>query len=731
MSLKIKNASGTFDLPNDFNIEIEDTSPLYNERGSQSIAATLPASRNNLTLTNHIHRLDTDHAPTADARVIVSDGVYNRIGKMNITQASRSGGIVSNIGFDESEIYSIWNAVSLRTLADTPVLRPSDGISGLVTLLEGIMNETHAEDGIAVFPICVAMPSKTDTVNKKEVTTYYPEYINKIAKVNDTYKLVGSARQETYLINNEPVLTSVPTGYGITAFLKVSWILNFIFRKYGYTITENPFSTHPQLSRLVVLNNMADACVKGFLDYSDLMPDCTINEFLQALYCRFGMVYFVNGKTKSVKLKFIKDLITTPASKDWTLLKAAIPIINYNSPQQLKLSAGTSIAGPYQNLIAAPATDSLDKFLKPYNYIVSSNYEKGYLYYSSYNGVYTVRNIYTKQLDARSSDFFPWDKGSNIGYMEISSVDECLPVKGSYPDDHPACPAYLLGKVHKYTNIASADIELSDEQNTQTPLCFCFAFPRGSVSYPYGSPRCYGPGGSIVTINDHTFDISMTFVGDNGLFNRFWKGFDAVLRYANHTVEASLHLNHNQLLNSDFSQAISLDGQKLLLDNFRYTLPLSLTRPTAVHLRTLKLLGPFDQDKNPDKDQGIHTTEQLYQWVVHNNRENVVDVNTYQQIAAWKNALLPPAVWLGIVRKNEVTDQVSDIEIPFTIPTQEDFDNQKEYYIKRLNYSFDLYYKVRVPNGQTSSGSIIWKEKEYGGVHYDLQYDLSIKAELL
>lgn len=61
-----------------------------------------------------------------ETRVTVSDGVYNRIGKMNITQASKSGGIVSNIGFDESELYSEWNAVSLRSLS-APVIRPEGG----------------------------------------------------------------------------------------------------------------------------------------------------------------------------------------------------------------------------------------------------------------------------------------------------------------------------------------------------------------------------------------------------------------------------------------------------------------------------------------------------------------------------------------------------------------------------------------------------------------------------
>ena len=45
MALRISNTSGTFDLPKDFSTEIEDSSPIYNERGSQSIAATIPQGK--------------------------------------------------------------------------------------------------------------------------------------------------------------------------------------------------------------------------------------------------------------------------------------------------------------------------------------------------------------------------------------------------------------------------------------------------------------------------------------------------------------------------------------------------------------------------------------------------------------------------------------------------------------------------------------------------------------
>ena len=146
----------------------------------------------------------------------------------------------------------------------------------------------------------------------------------------------------------------------------------------------------------------------------------------------------------------------------------------------------------------------------------------------------------------------------------------------------------------------------------------------------------------------------------------------------------------------------------------RYTLPKLLSRPATVRLRTLRLLIPVGEtDLDLDAEQGIQTIEQLYKWAFHNNRENIVELKIRAQVEEWKKAITPPAQWLGVLRKNEVSDQVSDIEIPFTVPTQEDYEAGKEFFIKEINYSFDLYYKVRVPNGQTSQGDIIWKDKAY------------------
>lgn len=717
MSVKLTTQAGTFDLPSDFNIEIEDTSPVFNDQGSQSIAATIPATRNNLRLVNHINRLDADQAPVEDARIIVSDSIYYRTGKMNISQASHSTGIVSNIGFDESEIYNIWNSVTLKSFEGLPKYSPENGVSDVVSYLNDIMNDKITDTPLHIFNICVAIPGSKDN----GTDTYYPEYLNSMIEENKKFTLNSAARTETYLLAGEAVATSVPVGYGITPFLKVSWLLNYIFEYFGYRVTENPFATHPQLSRLVVLNNAADCLVKGFIDYADLMPDCTINEFLQALYCRFGMVYFVNGKTKTVRLRFIKDIIASPASQDWSLMKAAEPIINYNAHKQLKLSASTSISGPYPLLVAAPTTDSLDKFLKPYGYILGKQSDDGYLSYAESNGTYCIRNLRTRKLEVVTSDFFPWDKGANIEYEDISSVDECLPIKGEYPDEHYPCPAYLFGKVHRYTNISSADVNLSEKSDNETPLCFCFSLP---TARPCGSPRCFAANDRVTDKNGHTYDISMTFVGENGLFNRFWKGYDAILRHANHTIEAKLHLSHKELLNSDFSTPIGMDGQRLLIDTQRYQLPLHLTSPATLNLRTLKLMKPYDLDA----EQDIKTIPQLYKWVLFNNRESIYNSVCGEQIRQWQTGLRPPATWIGVNRKNEVSDDTTDAEIPFTVPTKDDYDNKRTHFIKQVNYSFDLYYKIRVVKDYTSQGMPIYKEEEHGGVHFEFKYNLWIQA---
>ena len=100
MALTIKTQKGIYDVPGDFQMEVEITSPLYSDKGSQTLASTLPGTRHNLYLVDYAHREDIVNAPGKDIMATIADGVYRRTGKQNISSASRENGIVANFGFD-------------------------------------------------------------------------------------------------------------------------------------------------------------------------------------------------------------------------------------------------------------------------------------------------------------------------------------------------------------------------------------------------------------------------------------------------------------------------------------------------------------------------------------------------------------------------------------------------------------------------------------------------------
>ena len=50
MALTIKTQKGIYDVPGDFQMEVEITSPIYTDKGSQTLASTLPGTKRNLYL---------------------------------------------------------------------------------------------------------------------------------------------------------------------------------------------------------------------------------------------------------------------------------------------------------------------------------------------------------------------------------------------------------------------------------------------------------------------------------------------------------------------------------------------------------------------------------------------------------------------------------------------------------------------------------------------------------
>ena len=514
--IKINTSRGPLDLGGDFTLSIEETSPIMNDRGSQSIPATVPASSRNARIFGHAHRVDMAKRPLADdATCTISDGVYFRRGKIHLVSAGRNEGYEFNVGLDNATAYSVWRAMRLSSLS-LPTFA-AGSVDALCAHLEAVMNGTVNDPDYAVFQVTTNVAEKTDTESVGvEVTTQVHEYLNEMTVTDpDTdagdwtqvpQSLVWQARTRTILVDNEEVQVSLPAGYGVTPFIYVWKVIELVFAAYGYTLESNPFHTDETLRHLVILNNAADCCCTGTLHYRDLMPECTIDEFLDALHARFGMVYDTNSNTGIARILFVRDLVspTIPPGYDYTTLRTAEPHITYEEPRQVHLSANRSLEG------AAPPNDRYESFIRLSSgrirsvaRVRSDMAQPAWIMFERCTGrIWKYDQGSGLQAFVGSANF-DWDRESDgVGNEDISSTDEMLPM--DFAGNGILNPMYLAGYVHRYTEIKSSDVDVSDEdeQTSEMPLAFALAYIRPRNCYTFGSTLVHTPWGERVQLQE-------------------------------------------------------------------------------------------------------------------------------------------------------------------------------------------------------------------------------------
>ena len=564
--LKIKTDKGYFDHSTDFTIAIEEKSPIMNDRGSQTVPATVPPTPHNLLLTGFAHRLDTSEEPMRDKACTVVDGAYYRTGVINLVSASRKSGITFNIGFDNSEAYEAWKKQKMNELS-LPVLG-NGTVDALRTQLQTAYTDGDGGD-FAVFPIAVEREEISNGNNK----TIYWGFLNRVEEGT----LVSGERSQRQPVAGALTDVTLPNGYGVTPFLYVWRVLELVFNALGYEIESNPFkgTAAGDLAKLVVLNNVADCIVNGYLRYSDLMPDCEVKAFLTALYVRFGLVYLLNQDTKKVKLELVRDIIRKTATQEITDNVAEWPTVSFEKRKQLKLSAKTSLYN------AAPANERLEDYLKGASLWgitivdrISENEINTRLVYERITGKFYKWDEDNDRYTNSISGWWDWDpQTEGVEEEELSSEDECIPMLLVENDYYPG---YITGAVHRHSYIKGRE---SEEEKNQTPLAFVISYGQQGRITPPGNNA------------EGTDSLSLLFQYADGLFARFCQGYDAILRHAFDKVEVTTRMTPAEILGLKLLEPVRLQAQPMLLDGFDYSLPAPARTEVVMTLRTLRLLN--------------------------------------------------------------------------------------------------------------------------------------------
>lgn len=665
--IEIQTNGQTLDLPDNFSIDIEDSNPIFNDRGSQSIPATVPASRRNIKILDFPTRLEAGVEPNNPERVAtVFNGPYHRRGTMNITSAGKKDGITFNIGFDNSTAYAKWREKKLNELTNLPTYTPQEQQGGYQ--IDWLLDELYSLyrfsrpkiDDLAVFPLAVNLETNTENNTEKQ----YWEVLNIVG----THGLSQPSTVKR-LLDGEITDTTIPDGYCVSPFVRVWRVLELVFEDMDLTLEVNPFKEDIELARLVVLNNAADSVCRGSIRYADLLPDCTVEEFLGALWARFGLVYNINFDRQTVKLVLIRDVIKGGTQEIIDNHTAGLPLITYDTPQYVKLSAKTSIEG------AEPSTERFEDFIKGLNvdgvhlgsnvsqwqftgtqenpkwdgdirddwndddwdpdrdypdpeppepdYPEPDDDRDDYDYYAmraaSRAGVETneskdtmlAREFITGmwyRLDSSngkirqsSSSFFNWDpKTPGLEPLELSSVDEFVPVRrvsnigtGTGHSFNDYCPTYLFGARHYHSYIKGSD---AGDTGDTTPLAFMFAYTKNNKTFGRINPE--GEDGQKITLDDGTSpSISLLFQFRDGLFAKFWAGYDEILRHGSRSVEVDIVYNKILLNFLDMLTPVVFNSVRCLIDKLNYSLPSGNSVPVSLTLRTIQTHGVYDIEK--------------------------------------------------------------------------------------------------------------------------------------
>ena len=341
--MKLTTNNGELDLPIDFSFEVELNNPFFSDEGDATIPATIPATPNNLKVLDNIHRVDRANRFLKTVPATLMAGAIQKHGQLIIDTLSMRDGIAVSLAVENSDLYSQYKEKSLKEIFSSKVIDDwNKDISALAKYLWRVrMNRQY--DDFTLFPVAGAPYEENDT---------------KIYQYNNegTNYLVWQART----VREGDLTKSVTDGYGVSPFLYLYKMIDLLFEQMGYYVVYNCLDRDPYKD-IVLLNNCSDTIVKGVINYSDLVSSCTMSEFLDFLFNKFGIRVRVDSTSKRVSVVTLQELFDSAPTMDITSKVVDELNITIEDTSRVVLSSETSIDG------TAPAADTFDKL--PYMYI--------------------------------------------------------------------------------------------------------------------------------------------------------------------------------------------------------------------------------------------------------------------------------------------------------------------------------------------------------------------------
>lgn len=609
--MKLITRKGQLDLSQDFSMTMERNNPLLSGEGDSSIPASLPASTRNLAIIGHRERIDRAYRYVNKEEAILEVGPVHKRGQLVIDSVHRFDGIDASFAIDNSDLYVKSKNKSLKDIIaeyrdGLGIKIPFSDVDNACRYFIEIYKGTYTNTDFFVFPVAVSPYEVGDDDNKEKVY----QYNNEVGGPN------GLVYEERIVREGE-INMLVPEGYGITPFLKLHRMVEIIFQCLGYHVTQNCFIEWPY-KEIAVVHNCSDCLVRPLLDYKDLVPSCTLSEFLEWLLAKFHVQPVVDSESKEVRIVKMEDILT--AALDPNLNPDISKMVEGDWKVQLNPSKRVVLTPNCELEDTEPAAETFDKLIEKYEGYVNCN-ESHFQSLSGFNPAYydclilrmatgefylIERNINTGEAKPKrlGTNYFTYDR-NNSDETEGFSQNDVMPLMLCGPKKETV--PYIGQRAHAHTQYG----DKSDD--SEQKIIVVLAHTSNQFVYrTTGTTQRYIPFAS----ND-LFYVYPFGMDNYSLYPVFWDHYNRLLlNYPVH-ISGRLKLNIAQFLSFDTSTLKLCDGKRLLPVNVSAQIGEKMGLTDAEFVIADEYVdGVVDNEIEPTTSNGLR-------WEITNNAEEI------------------------------------------------------------------------------------------------------------
>lgn len=550
--MRLTTDNGELEIPQNFTITLVKTNPLLSEEGDTTYPVTLPSSKRNLAVVGHRERIDHADPIPHSIDAVLEHGSMERHGKLIFDSANRRAGIDAVFAFDNSDLYVTSKKKTLKEIMASynngaGYKQTFQSVAAAASELQHIYGGDQLVEDYVIFPVAVAAYDDNDGNRQYQ-------YNNEIDKT--TGQLIYTKRS----VHEGSELVSVPEGYGIAPFLLLHRMIDILFECMDITVIRNQFAESPW-NKIAVIHNCADALVLPVLQYKDLVPSCTLSEFLEWIEAKFHAYVLVDSNRKEAKILFAEETLKTDPDMDITGFVEGDFTVRRSPSRHVVIHPNTSIEG------SQPITETRTALEEQYPYVIELTEADfallqqnpnppfySYLVLRLNTGMYYEQCLDLQDRKAvlreAGTNYFAFDN-ANAEEEESYSPSDVMPLM--ICDNKCFTAPYIGDRIHFHTSYNN-----KEEKGTQDIIIAQY-YTSSATRY-----KTTGTTQQKLAATDGSL-ISLPFgLTPENLVSAFWGNYNEILLNNETTVEARLALGWLNFNNFNMGTPKLLNGQPLL-----------------------------------------------------------------------------------------------------------------------------------------------------------------------